>query len=313
MNETRQAVKVGLFVVLGLVMVALLAVKFSKNGAFFTPAYSIRLVTGNVAGIKTGAAVLMAGVPVGNVTSADLAEDGRTVIIHLRILERYRQRIRRDARFLVEQAGFLGDQYVSIVPRQNTGPVIAEGETIQGEEAFNFQEIARSAAGLMQRADQAVAKLNVAVDRIDQSLLSEGTLTNISLAVDNFRNLSARALVAMDSVERLLRTNAPAVGTSMSNLVSFSHELKDLSGQLRLIIETNRVPLISSISNAEIATIQVNRILTGLEEGRGLAGSMLKDDQLRLSVTSLSSNLAVASSNLNQKGLWRFLWKPKQE
>src|SRR5437773_6602338 len=177
MSESPRVVKVGLFVFIGLILIALLLLKFSKSGALFARVYRINLVTRNVAGIKAGAAVLMAGVPIGNVEDVDLGPEGRTVVIHLRILERYK--IHEDARFLIEQAGFLGDQYVAIVPRANEAPLIIPDQTMTGEEPFNFQEIARSAAGMMQRVDQVVGNLNEAVTRIDQLLLSQETLTNL--------------------------------------------------------------------------------------------------------------------------------------
>src|SRR5262245_20190112 len=135
MNESRWAVKVGLFVFIGLVLTAVLLIKFSKSGALFTPTYRIKLEIRNVAGLKPGASVLMAGVPVGTVEDADLGQDGRTVIIHLKLLKKYQGKIRKDARFLIEQAGFLGDQYVSIVPVENKGEIIQDSETIQGEDA----------------------------------------------------------------------------------------------------------------------------------------------------------------------------------
>ena len=312
MNESRWAVKVGLFVLIGLVLLAALLVKFSKSGALLTPTYRIELVTRNVAGLKPGASVLMAGVPVGNVEEADLAPDGRTVIIQLKLLRKYQDKIHKDARFLVEQAGFLGDQYVSIVPRENHELAIQGGERIMGEDAFNFQEIARSAAGLMQRVDQTVVKLNEAVTRVDQVLLSEETLTNLSTSVLNFRILSDRSLVAMDTVDRLLKTNSPSVGASVSNLVTFSEELRGFSGGLRLLIETNSPAFTSSLSNIETATIQVNQLLKDVQEGKGLAGALLRSPELQQNVTLLTSNLNVASSNLNKLGLWRFLWKPKE-
>lgn len=311
MNDSSKTTRVGLFVMVGLVVMAGLIIKFSKSGAWFTPTYQIKLVVGNVAGIKDGASVLMAGVPVGNVEKAELAPDGLTVLLQLKVLQKYRDRIHRDARFLVEQAGFLGDQYVSIVPGKNKDPVIEDGETVRGEDAFNFQEIARSASGLMQRVDQTVAKLNQSITRVDEVLLSTETLTNITYAVSNFRAMSDRALVAIDSVDRMLKTNAPVVGTSVSNLAMFSHELRGVSGELRLVIETNRAQVFNAISNVETATRQVNRLLDGVEQGHGLAGSIFKNPQLEQNISMLTSNLNVASSNLNKHGLWRFLWKPK--
>jgi hypothetical protein len=39
-----------------------------------------------------------------------------------------------------------------------------------------------------------------------------------------------------------------------------------------------------------------------------LAGTLLKNQELSTNVQVMAANLAVASSNLNRLGLWRFLW-----
>jgi hypothetical protein len=55
------------------------------------------------------------------------------------------------------------------------------------------------------------------------------------------------------------------------------------------------------------ATVQLNSILGDLQEGRGLAGSVLKDDTLRRQFADTVANLSIVSSNLAAHGL---LWKP---
>jgi len=310
MNDSRATVKVGLFVLVGLVLTTALMVQFSKSGALFTSTYHITMVTRNIAGLKDGASITMAGVTVGNVESAELSEDGRTVKIRLRILTRYQ--IHRDARFTIDQSGFLGDQFVGIVPTENKEPMLKDGDEVPGQEPFNFQEIARSAAGLMQRIDQTVSKLNEAVTRVDTLLLSEATLTNLSGAISNLRTVSDRGISVVERVDRLIQTNAPAVDVAVSNLVAFSRELNEVSGEFQELIATNRLPVSVTLSNLQTATAQVNHILDGVERGDGLVGAMLKNPEMQQQASMLVSNLSVSSSNLNKFGLWRFLWKPKQ-
>src|SRR6478672_1668068 len=144
--------KVGLFVVLSLGLAAALIMKFSKSTSVFTKTYEILLVTSNVGGIRAGASVLMSGVQVGTVRNINLDESGKIVTMNLQIQSRYR--IHADARFTIEQAGFLGDQYIAVSPGANDAPVIQPGEVVKGEEPFNLQEVARSAAGLMHRIDK---------------------------------------------------------------------------------------------------------------------------------------------------------------
>jgi len=64
MSKSRLEWKVGLFVFVGLVLLAALAIQFSKGTTFFRPTKMILLRAGNVGGLKMKAQVLMAGVQV---------------------------------------------------------------------------------------------------------------------------------------------------------------------------------------------------------------------------------------------------------
>jgi hypothetical protein len=48
--------------------------------------------------------------------------------------------------------------------------------------------------------------------------------------------------------------------------------------------------------------------MDGLQSGKGLAGTMLKNEQLATNVQEIADNLATTTSNLNRLGLWHFLW-----
>ena len=68
-NARRYEWRVGVFVLVGLVLLAVLMLQFSKGWDLLTPTYRLTLKTANVGGIKRGAGVLMAGVPIGNVVT----------------------------------------------------------------------------------------------------------------------------------------------------------------------------------------------------------------------------------------------------
>ena len=307
MNQSRLEWKVGLFVLLSLAFAAGLIMRFSKGSSVFTKTYEILLVTSNVGGIRTGASILMAGVQVGTVQAIDLDDSGKIVTMHAQILARFR--IRKGAHFTIEQAGFLGDQYIAITPpKTDRGDEIQPGETVPCEEPFNLQEVARSAAGLLRRADETAAKLNDAVERIDQTLLSRQTLTNLSSAVANFRIASERALGTLDGVDYLVQTNSPGLTATISNLVHFSQQLDLVSTELQLAVSTNRGGITAAIENLQTGTLHLSGLLNDLQAGKGLAGSLLKDDHLQEQFASTLGNLNILSSNLSQNGLF---WKPR--
>jgi hypothetical protein len=49
-----------------------------------------------------------------------------------------------------------------------------------------------------------------------------------------------------------------------------------------------------------------------VQAGKGLAGDLLKNEQIATSVSEITSNLSITSSNLNRLGLWGILWQHKQ-
>src|SRR5262249_33499197 len=107
MNKSGLEWKVGLFVLIGLGLLAALLLQFAKGTTFLQKTYDILLHANNVSGLKVRAAVLMSGVQVGTVAAVKLSPDGRSVTITLRIYSEYV--IYKDAQFAFEQSGFLGD------------------------------------------------------------------------------------------------------------------------------------------------------------------------------------------------------------
>src|SRR6266545_3672467 len=212
MNQKRLEWKVGLFVVACLVLLGLLVVNFSKGLTFFTPTYTLRLKTSNVGGIKREAAVLVAGVPVGNVAGAELSPDGRTVTVLLKILARYQ--IHGDAVFTIDSMGFLGDQYVAILAGKNEAPVLKDGDEVICREPFNLQEVARSALGFIQRIDETARKLDSALARVVQA-------------------------------------NTFPVSATASNLALFSRQLNDLAADLQQVWRTNKTEFATAVKNIE--------------------------------------------------------------
>jgi len=307
MNETRFAGKVGLFVALGIILVAGLLLVFSKGLNFFTPVYELRLRSATVGGLKNRATVLLNGVAIGNVVGTEVAPDGRGVIILVHIKSKYA--IHRDARFAIEQIGFLGDQFVAIYQQDSKEPILPPGSEVTVEEPLNIEKTVRSATSLIQRVDQTVKIFNDAILRLDRTILSERTLTNIVGTLENFHVVSDKAVVMAEHVDRLIDTNGPPISVSISNMVRFSRELDNLTAQLNQTLLTNQIELTKAVKSLQATAYGLQGLVSDVEAGKGLLGSMFKDEQLQNNLSRVTANFAILSSNLNKYGL---LYKPKQ-
>lgn len=308
--------KVGLFVLICLAAGALLIMKFSKGTGLFTPTFNITLKSYDVGGIIPGSNVLMSGVPIGNVTAVELAPDGKSVLITVKILRKYR--VRADSVFAIRSSGFLGDRFIAVTPgahKEGDGRdgVLKDGDMVECEEPFDLEQVARTASGLVGQINQMVARLDRSVARIDEILLSRATLDDLTNSVANIRQLSSKSLAALSKVDTLLESNTPAIGQSVTNLSLFTQKLDNMAQDLRLVIASNKVEIAGVMTNLRGASERAKDLMDDVSQGRGLVGKLLVDDQVAEQFSSTSSNLMILSSNVNTRGIWGVLFKPKRK
>ncbi len=148
MEKSRLDIKVGLFIFIGLALLAVLMLMFSKSTSLFRGTYELHLHAVNVGGIKPRAGVLLAGDAwsPGSVENIRFEEGGKSVTIDLKIYKDSPP-VYHDARFVIEQAGFLGDQFISIIPMTNAEPILADGAQVDCQSPFNIQQVGRARRG----------------------------------------------------------------------------------------------------------------------------------------------------------------------
>lgn len=311
MNKPRLEWKVGLFVFIGLVLLAGLLIAFSKGASLVRSTYKLNLTAVNVGGLKPQASVLLAGVNVGSVSKIDLAPDGKSVKISLQIYQDYP--IYSDARFVIESSGFLGDQYVAVIPMENKEPALTNGASVNCQEPFNLQEVARSAAGFIKRLDETAKKLDSSVSDLREKVLNAQTLSTFGDSVTNLKHFTDEAVGTIQNINGLIATNGSQFTLAISNVVMFSDSLNGLANQAHDLLTTNGVNVTEATRNLDQISADIKKLTDDLQAGKGLAGTVLQNEQLSTNFQQLAANLSVTSSNLNRLGLWGILWSHKPE
>ena len=309
MEKSRLELKVGLFVALCLILLAVLVILFSKGTSLFRGTYALQLSAANVGGLKVKSGVLLSGVQVGTVDAIHLAADGKSVNITLKVYKDFP--IYHDARFVIQQAGFLGDQYVSVIPTENLPPALTNDAAVNCQEPFDLQEVARSAAGFIQRLDGTAKKLDESVTDLRAKVLNAQTLASFGDSITNLRLITEQAVTAVKGVNDVIATNGAQVSLAVSNAVNFSAELNRLAVSAQRVLDTNGANLTAATKNIEDMSLTAKQLAADLQAGKGLAGTVLQNPELATNFQALAANLAVTSSNLNRLGLWGVLWAHK--
>ena len=183
MDKSRLEIKVGLFVFIGLALLAVLLIQFSKGTSLFRGTYELRLHAVNVGGLKQRAGVLLAGVQVGSVSDIQLADDGKSVTILLestRIIKFITTRVLSSS-----NPAFSATNMFPSFRRRTRCRCWKNSADVKCQEPFNLQEVARSASGFIQRIDETAKKLDESVSDLQRVVLNGQTLTNFAVAIDN--------------------------------------------------------------------------------------------------------------------------------
>jgi phospholipid/cholesterol/gamma-HCH transport system substrate-binding protein len=104
-----------------------------SSGAFH-PKYKIQMFVPEAEGVRVGASVRLDGMPIGSVSSVELAHNSadstRRIEVILRIEKRFQNMIRDDSTASLITGGLLGDRYIN-VQRGFTSPPISSGGEIR--------------------------------------------------------------------------------------------------------------------------------------------------------------------------------------
>ena len=279
-------VKVGIFVVVCLVILAGMILKFGKYERFTGKMYDITVVFPNVGGIVKDANVLYGGITVGKVRDIKLDQEGLLKVnVHLSVFQGVR--IRRDAKFVINQSGLLGDRYIDIVPQSGTADFIKPGEVLQGSSSVDLTEAIRSVVDVLHLAAGTIERVDKAIQRIDETVLNRESLEHIQSAMANLDATSSNAVGLTLSLRTVVDESRSKVDNTLTkfsgaadNLNHASADVRGLVSNANDVVVENRENIRTAANKLAESAGQLQDILARLEKGEGTAGKLLVDPTL---------------------------------
>lgn len=133
MNSIRETA-VGIFVLLGLICVGYLTIKLGRMEVFSGQGFELAARFDSASGLRVGADVELAGVPVGRVVAISLDPDPlhSQAVVRLRLNEDLR--LSDDSIASIKTSGLIGDKYVSL-SRGGSETILAPGGVITETES----------------------------------------------------------------------------------------------------------------------------------------------------------------------------------
>ncbi|MCL2123083.1 MAG: outer membrane lipid asymmetry maintenance protein MlaD [Desulfovibrionaceae bacterium] len=130
---------VGVFVLIGLLCVGYLTIKLGRMELLSDEGYRVVARFSSVTGLRVGADVEIAGVPMGRVASIELAKDSSAAVVALR-LQPY-LRLPDDTIAAIKTSGLIGDKYVNLVPGGSSDMIAQGGEINETQSVIDIESL----------------------------------------------------------------------------------------------------------------------------------------------------------------------------
>jgi phospholipid/cholesterol/gamma-HCH transport system substrate-binding protein len=128
---------VGLFLIAGLLCLAYLSIKLGDLNVFGKKEYVVKARFSNIAGLKEGSDVEIAGVKIGKVSKIYL--DNYQAIVELLIKPDVK--IQDDSIATIRTQGIIGDKYVKIMPGASDEYIKPNGTISETESSIELEEL----------------------------------------------------------------------------------------------------------------------------------------------------------------------------
>ena len=139
MKKSSVELGVGIFVLIGLMCVGYLTIRLGKMELLDDEHYYLNARFQSVTGLKTGASVEIAGVPVGEVDSIFLDLQEQVARVRLKIKKDVT--LSDDVIASVKTSGLIGDKYIKLSPG-GSDEILKPGDTItETESALDIEEL----------------------------------------------------------------------------------------------------------------------------------------------------------------------------
>jgi phospholipid/cholesterol/gamma-HCH transport system substrate-binding protein len=300
--------KIGLVSTVALILTIVMIFLVSGEGGMFWQRYSLKTVFDNIAGLKEGAPVRVAGAEVGSVTA--LAFVGDRVEVTFELSEDMRSRVTTGSVASLGSVSLLGEAAVDITASSAGTPIPEWGYVPSGRAAGSISDVATQASRGLEEATRLIADVRAGRGTLGKLFTDEALYREINRFVDAAEDVTRNLSQGRGTIGRLSRdpTAAKALEASLQNLESVTARLRAGEGSLGRLLHDDAFAKSLSGTTAHLDTV------TGrLSRGEGTAGKLMTDEALYNRLNSMADRLdKVMASLQNGQGTAGQLLHDKQ-
>jgi phospholipid/cholesterol/gamma-HCH transport system substrate-binding protein len=299
--------KVGLTVLAGSVVLAILILLMTSTGGLFTSKIVLKSYFDNASGIQPGAVVRLQGVDLGSVTKVQVVSDPahrlNPVEVTMKVSSKFHQSLRKDSVTTLATAGVLGATYIDIDSSTAKGPEAVDGDVLQTRETPQIEDVVRASQSTLQNLDALEKRVDRILAFVESGqgsfgkLVYDPTLYNrLNSTVAQFSGLVADVANGKGSIGKAivsdeLYRNANDTITKLNVIIDDLNAGKGTAGKFL------KDPTLYNNANETIANVK--KFTDDVNAGKGALGTLTRDQEFADKLKNTMNKLSALSDQLN--------------
>jgi len=295
-TETKQNVKLGTFVVVGLFVFLVSVFFIGKESNLLNRTFSVFAIFKNVEGLQKGDNVWLSGVKIGTVKSVAIISESK-VIVGLSIRDKQNKFIRKNATASIGSDSFIGNKIVVIRPG-NSPQAIHEADTINAQSPADTQELLGIAKEVGENTRTLTEQLNGLVTKIRNGEGVIGELVNDGPMSRDLRKTIASLKATGENTEKASADLSGLVGDLRHGKGLLPTLIADTSFASTFRVALSNIKRVSQ--NAARIARNLDSLTTKVNDKRNAAGVILADTAFANNLKRTAQNAKDASAKLDQ-------------
>jgi phospholipid/cholesterol/gamma-HCH transport system substrate-binding protein len=299
---TKQ-MKVGLFVILGMLLVAAAIFLIGDSKKLWEPKVEFRAAFKDVAGLKAGTPVRMGGLDIGTVMDVSHGNEGSDTRIYVKmsVVKNEAQRIRSDTIARVVPKGLLGDKMIELSVSESGAPPQDPTQLMKSEEPrdmlANANELAKRAQGVIEKIEPLAQSLGD--PRFGENIKgSAQSINDILDAIAHKDSIAHRMLFDGEDAKKFSAalTNFQNASAQLSGVLA---DVKDMTGHVKSGPGIAHAVIYDGdlSKNASGVMAELHKDLVAIREGNGIAKAIIYGDD---NTQRIMGNLHAMSEDMRQ-------------
>lgn len=300
--------KLGVVVIIAIVIAAVTIFSVMGGRGFVWQRYSLKTRFANVAGLKSGSPVRVAGMEVGSVTAVEFAGDEVDVVMQLN--KDVRPRVTTTSNAVLGSVSLLGLGAVDISASSSGTPIPDWGYVPTGKNAAALSDVTTQASEGISELTGLIKDARGGRGTVGKLMTDQQLYDELQKFVSTAGDVTRTIRQGKGTAGRLINDPriANSLEASLKNLEEMTRRINAGEGSLGSLLKDDAFA--ASLTGA---TTNLRTLTDRLNKGEGTAGKLLSDAALYNRLTALSDRFDVLLTRLNEgQGTAGLLLKDKQ-